>query len=166
MKSNHYPSWTAVLNSISCIDQTQTALLPVQTWCLSLLLHQVYRISQRSAAMPHSCLADFGDQHLSEASRWSCLGPSEVCVHVQRERLARLLVTGGNPKQLRWYNLWDKMVCLPCATGTHNTIGKEAWRVKPYWHKRTKAWIHWTGKACFWVGCLFSNRESCSKKDL
>ena len=164
VKSNHYPSPTAVLNSISCIDQTQTALLPVQTWCLLLLLHQAYSVLQRSAAMPNSCLVDLGDQHISEASRWSCSGPSEVCADVQRERLARLLVTGGNPKHLRWYNLWDKMVCLLCATGTHNTIRKGAWRVKLCWHKRTELWMHWTGKAYFWVGCLFSNRKKSFKK--
>lgn len=49
-------------------DQTQIAPLPIQTWCLPLLLHQVYGVSQRSFDMPHSCLVDTGDQHILDAS--------------------------------------------------------------------------------------------------
>lgn len=80
---------------------------------------------------------------------------------MQRERPATLLVTGGNPKHLRRYSLLSRLLC---ATGTHNTIGKGAWRIKPCQHKRTQLLIHRTDKTQFRVGGLFSNKKSCSRK--
>lgn len=82
---------------------------------------------------------------------------------MQKEKFAGLLVIGGNPKQLRWYNLWDKMVCLLSVTKTHSRQGKS--QILLTTKNRALDTLN-THKAHCWVDCLLSNLEKLLKNKI
>lgn len=151
-----------MLNSISCTDQTQTAPLPIQTWCLPSLLHQVYRVSHRSFAMPHSCLVDIGDQHILEASRWSCPGPSEVLIFRRRSLLYRWEQVeiqsswDGTISETKWFLSYvPQEPTTQQAREKSNLVGN-----------KKQIWMHWTYKAHGWLDCLFCNLKKLLKNKI
>lgn len=162
MKSHHWPSRTAEPNSSSCIDQTQTALLPsrpgVHPCCCVRCT-----VWQRTAALSRSCRTVLGNQHNSWARRWSYFGPRERRLDVRRERLVRQLVTGGNAKQMIWYSLWDKSLSYVPHTAPKWQEGKPKESNTDSTGEQSSG-MHGADRARFWVGWSFSNREKLFKE--
>lgn len=164
MKSHHCPCRTAEPNSTSCIDQTQTALLPsrpgVRPRCCVRCV-----VWQRTAAVPHSFCTVLGNQHNSGARRWCYFGPSERCLDVQRERLVRQLVTGGNARQLVQHSLSDKSLSYVPHTAPKRREGKPVESNTDSTGEQSSG-VHRTARALFWVSRSFLTEKSCSKKRL